>query len=214
LSKISVGVVDYKMGNHASIVYCLHELNFRVRISAEAEVLEKSDVLILPGVGAYPSAMKELYDKGLVEYLQDRARRHRPIIGICLGMQLLAEGSYEHKYTAGLGLIPGEVVPLEGPKWHIGWNTLDCLQDNLAMQASDGKAFYFNHSFVYSGSSEFQVCISCHQKTFPSVIRRGNVVGLQFHPEKSQSPGRELLRNLITGMCDVKWTPSQGQFFL
>jgi len=203
LSKISVSVVDYKTGNHASIVNCLRDLNFRVRISAEADELEKSDVLILPGVGAFPTAMKELYDKGLVEYLQDRARRHKPIIGICLGMQLLTEGSCEHKYTSGLGIIPGEVVPLENPKWHIGWNTLDCVQDDLAIEPSDGKAFYFNHSFVYSGLSEFQVCVSRHQKTFPSVIRRCNVVGLQFHPEKSQSPGRELLRNLITGLCDA-----------
>jgi imidazole glycerol-phosphate synthase subunit HisH len=203
LSKISVTVVDYKMGNQASVVHCLRELGYRVRVSDDLEVLDTSDIVILPGVGAYPSAMKELHNKGLVTILQERARKHHPIIGICLGMQLLAEASFEHQYTAGLGLIPGEVIPLNDPKWHIGWNTLDCVKDDPNMQLSDGKAFYFNHSLAFDGPNEYHICVSHHKKTFPVVIRKGNVVGLQFHPEKSQGPGRELLRNLIEGMCNA-----------
>lgn len=203
MSVITIGVVDYKMGNHASVVHSLRNLNFRVRVSDEFETLDQSDVLVIPGVGAFPSAMKALHEREMVSYLQDQARANRPIVGICLGMQLLAEASYEHQFTAGLGLIPGEIVALDKPKWHIGWNTLECVEKDPILQASDGKAFYFNHSFAYQGPPEYQICVSHHQKKFPSVIRRGSVVGLQFHPEKSQAPGRELLKNLITGMCNA-----------
>ena len=203
MRKLLIVIIDYNMGNISSIVHCLRELNFNVRISDDVEVLEEADVVILPGVGAFPSAMKELFDRNLVGYLQDRARRQKPIIGICLGMQLLTEGSYEHRYTAGLGLIPGEVIPLEDPKWHIGWNTLDWLKDDLIVQASISKAFYFNHSLVYSGPSKYKICVSHYKKTFPSVIGKGKIIGLQFHPEKSQAPGRELLHNLILGICNA-----------
>jgi imidazole glycerol-phosphate synthase subunit HisH len=201
--KTYIGIVDYKMGNHASVVHCLRDLNFRVSVSDDPSVLSQTDLLVLPGVGAYPTAMKSLSDRNLVAYLQEKAKEDKPIIGICLGMQLLTEASHEHEYTSGLGLIPGEVVPLSDPKWHIGWNTVDCVQDDPVMQIIDGKAFYFNHSYAYEGPSEYQLCVSDHQKTFPCVIRNGNTVGLQFHPEKSQAPGRELLRNLVLRMCDA-----------
>lgn len=189
------------MGNHASVTHSLRDIGFRVRISADVGVLNETDVLLLPGVGAYPSAMKALHERGLVKYLQDQAREQRPIIGICLGMQLLASGSHEHHYTAGLDLVPGEVFPLEDSKWHIGWNTIECVQRDDLLEKSDGQTFYFNHSFSFRGPSEYQVAISRHPNPLTSVIRRGSVVGLQFHPEKSQSAGRLMLRNLITGLC-------------
>jgi len=201
LNTITVGLVDYGMGNHASVVHALRDIGFRVRTSAEIEVLDEVDVLLLPGVGAYPSAMQALHERGLVGYLQSQAREQRPIIGICLGMQLLASASHEHRYTAGLDLVPGEVMPLEDSKWHIGWNTIECVRHDALLTSSDGQAFYFNHSFSYRGPSEYQVAISRHPTPLVSVIRRGKVVGLQFHPEKSQSAGRVLLKNLITGLC-------------
>jgi imidazole glycerol phosphate synthase glutamine amidotransferase subunit len=116
-------------------------------------------------------------------------------------MQLLASVSHEHRHTAGLDLIPGEVVSLGEQEWHIGWNTLECIQRDPLLQPSDGQAFYFNHSFYYQGPSEYQVCVSRHHRSFASVIRRGRVVGLQFHPEKSQAPGRELLKCVIGGLA-------------
>jgi glutamine amidotransferase len=197
----TVAVVDYGMGNHASVAQALRDIGFRVRISADISVLDESDVLLLPGVGAYPSAMKVLHERGLVSYLQRQARDRRPIIGICLGMQLLASASHEHHYTAGLDLVPGEVVPVEGSKWHIGWNTIECVRNDAFLMPSNGQAFYFNHSFSYQGPSEYQVAISRHVTPLTSVIRRGNVVGLQFHPEKSQAAGRVMLKNLINGLC-------------
>lgn len=189
------------MGNHASVTHALRNIGFRVRISADIEVLNEVDVLLLPGVGAFPSAMQALHERGLVNYLQEQAREQRPIIGICLGMQLLASASQEHHYTVGLDLVPGEVLPLADSKWHIGWNTIECVQHDALLAPSDGQAFYFNHSFSYEGPAEYQIAISRHSTPLTSAIRRGNVIGLQFHPEKSQSAGRALLRNLITGLC-------------
>jgi len=200
MSYVTVGIVDYGMGNHASIIHSLRGLGFRVRVSAAPEVLNGTDVLVLPGVGAFPAAMQALHQRGLVSYLQQRAREQHPIIGICLGMQLLASASHEFEFTAGLDLIPGEIVPLIEPKWHIGWNTLECVGSDLLLYASDGKAFYFNHSFCYQGPPEYQVGLTRHPAPFCSVIRRGNVIGIQFHPEKSQEAGKSLLKNVITGL--------------
>lgn len=203
MSALIVGIVDYGMGNHASVSHSLRDIGFRVRISADATVLNEVDVLLLPGVGAYPSAMKALHERNLVEYLREKAREQHPIIGICLGMQLLTTGSYEHCYTAGLNLVPGEVMPLEGSKWHIGWNTIVCVQHDALLSGSDGQTFYFNHSFSYRGPTEYQVALSHHPTPLTSVIRRGSIVGLQFHPEKSQAAGRVILKNLITGLCNA-----------
>lgn len=127
MSQVMVVVVDYGMGNHASVIHCLRDLGFRVRVSAEIAVLDSADVLLLPGVGAFPAAMQSLHQRGLVDYLQRQAREQRPIIGICLGMQLLTSASHEFQYTAGLDIIPGEFVALFGAKWHTGWNTLECV---------------------------------------------------------------------------------------
>jgi len=196
----TVGIVDYGMGNHTSVMHSFRDLDFRVRISADTKGLSSTDVLVLPGVGAFPSAMQALHQRGLVGYLQEQAREQRPIIGICLGMQLLASASHEHHFTAGLDLIPGEVTHLTHSKWHIGWNTVECVRQDPLLQASDGESFYFNHSFSYQGPAEYQVCVSRYPEPFTSVIRRGSVVGIQFHPEKSQAAGRKLLKNLVEGL--------------
>lgn len=201
MSYATVGIVDYGMGNHASVVQSLRELGFRVRVSAEVELLNGTDVLLLPGVGAFPAAMQTLHQRNLVGYLQEQARAQRPILGICLGMQLLTSASCEHEYTVGLDLIPGEIVAFADHGWHIGWNTLECIQDDPLLQPSDGQAFYFNHSFQYQGPTEYQMAVARHPSAFAAVIRRGSVVGIQFHPEKSQTAGKVLLKNLITGLA-------------
>jgi glutamine amidotransferase len=200
VSYITVGLIDYGMGNHASVTHSLRELGFRVRVSNEIEMLDAADVLLLPGVGAFPAAMQELHRRGLVGYLRDQAGAQRPIIGICLGMQLLTSNSCEHEYSAGLDLIPGRIVAFADGSWHIGWNTLECTQPDPLVLPSQGQAFYFNHSFRYDGPDEFQLAQTLRPAPFASVIRYGKVVGLQFHPEKSQAAGKEMLRNLITGL--------------
>lgn len=200
MSNLSIGIVDYGMGNHASVMHSLKSMGFKVRISADPQVLDRTDVLILPGVGAFPSAMQALRDRGLVNYLQKQADLQLPIIGICLGMQLLTTASYEFDYTLGLNLIEGEIVPLTASEWHIGWNEIKCMQQDSLIKSSDAQAFYFNHSFTYQGADKYQIAIAQHFQSITAVIRNGNIVGLQFHPEKSQDAGRELLKNLILGL--------------
>ena len=200
MTNVSVGVVDYGIGNHASVVHSLRDLGFRVLVSAKTLDLESTDILLIPGVGAFPAAMQALQHRGLVDYLKQQATRQRPIVGICLGMQLLTSGSNELGYTTGLNLIPGEVVALTSSKWHIGWNKLECISSDPMLQASNGEQFYFNHSFCYQGPSEYQACITHHQTPLVAVIRKGNVFGVQFHPEKSQLAGRKFLKDLFLGL--------------
>ncbi len=200
MKPITVGLIDYGMGNHASVTHSLRDIGLRVRASDDPQALDQADLLLLPGVGAFPAAMQELHRRGLVSYLQEQARARRPIMGICLGMQLLTSASYEHAHTTGLDLIPGNIVPFSDGGWHIGWNTLEVAHEDAQLQSSDGKAFYFNHSFYFRGADEFQAARTRHAVPFASVIRRGSVVGLQFHPEKSQGAGRELLRSLVEGL--------------
>ena len=204
MSNLTVGIVDYGMGNHASVMHSLKGMAFKVRISADQQVLDNTDILILPGVGAFPAAMQALRDRGLVSYLQKQAEMQRPMIGICLGMQLLTTASYEFEYTLGLDFIEGEIVPLTASKWHIGWNEIKCLQQDSLIQLSDDQAFYFNHSFTYQGADKYQIAIAQHTQEIAAVIRSGNIVGVQFHPEKSQVAGHSLLKNLILGLIDAK----------
>lgn len=196
----AIGVVDYGIGNHASVANSLRKLGYRVKVSCDPAVLDGADVLVLPGVGAFPPAMEALHRHDLVHYLRVQAQAYRPILGICLGMQLLATASHEHHYTTGLDLIPGEIHPMEQSRWHIGWNTIECVRPDPLLGPSDGQAFYFNHSFIYHGSPQYRLCVSRHPAPMASVIRSGNVVGVQFHPEKSQAAGKALLRNLIEGL--------------
>ena len=144
--------------------------------------------------------MERLHATGLVEYLRRAAQLGRPIIGICLGMQLLAESSTEQAVTPGLGLIPGVVEAIDEPRAHIGWNSLEVVEEQSLLQESDGEVMYFNHSYAYRGPKEFVAARSRIRdggEPLVAAIHRGPVWGLQFHPEKSQAPGLELLERLI-----------------
>ena len=198
--RLTVGIVDYGVGNHASVVRSVRQIGFRARVSIEPDQLDLADVLLLPGVGAFPTAMERLHATGLVEYLQRAAQLGRPLIGICLGMQLLAESSTELGFTLGLGLIPGAVKAIREPCWHIGWNSLEVMTNQPLLHASDGEVMYFNHSYSYQGPETFVAARSrvyAGSEPLVAAIQRGSVWGLQFHPEKSQRPGLELLESLI-----------------
>lgn len=196
----TVGIVDYGVGNHASVLRSVRQLGFRARVSHSIDQLDQVDVMLLPGVGAFPMAMERLHSLDLVRYLHRASQLGRPIIGICLGMQLLAESSTEMGLTAGLGLIPGVVEAIGQPRWHIGWNGLEILPGHPLFQESDREVMYFNHSYAYQGPKDFVVAscrVSEGSSAIVAAIARGSVMGLQFHPEKSQAPGLDLLARLI-----------------
>ncbi len=206
MSHRTIGIVDYGVGNLASVRRALHGLGYRCRISRDRAVLEASDVLLLPGVGAFPAAMQALHQHDMVDFLQSQARQGKPVVGICLGMQLLADASDEIHSTAGLGLIPGAVRELAhaNTKWHIGWNSIEVTCDDKTFKPSDGESFYFNHSFMFHAPAEYVAGVSRirqGQTAFPVAVRRNNIVGLQFHPEKSQAAGHQLLWQVIEGVC-------------
>jgi glutamine amidotransferase len=197
----TIGIVDYGVGNHASVRWALQSLGYRCRVSSESTVLQKTDLLLLPGVGAFAEAMNALHAVALVEFIQEQARAGKPLIGLCLGMQLLADTSQEFGMHAGLGLVPGQVVALREPRWHIGWNSIEVRNTGSFLQPSDGRTFYFNHSYEFDAPSEYQACVACVGKPVTVGIQRDNVVGFQFHPEKSQQAGWQLLQNTVEGLC-------------
>lgn len=201
VTRRTVGIVDYGVGNHASVRQTLHAIGHRCRISSDPAILAASDVLFLPGVGAFGAAMQKLEETGLAGFLQERGRAGQPFVGLCLGMQLLAEKGHEHGVAAGLGLIPGEVVKLDQTACHIGWNAVNAIDDDPLFAPTDGRAMYFNHSFVFETPTEYRALTAQIERPFTVGVRRDNLVGLQFHPEKSQEDGRELLRNVIEGLC-------------
>ena len=124
MSRISIAILDYGVGNHISVLRSLRTLGYRAKICREKNELDQANVIVLPGVGAFPTAMNYLYKYDLVSYLKDAHNSSKPLIGICLGMQLFAECSKEIKFTDGLGLIPGTIEPITGQRWHIVISTL------------------------------------------------------------------------------------------
>ena len=192
-----IAVIDYGAGNLFSIHNALKYLDLPHKITRDKAELEKADELILPGVGAFPDAMKLLSRTGLSDAIREQAQR-KPLLGICLGMQMLFEESDEFEQTSGLGLIPGKVsriqTSLKIP--HMGWNHLRKNGDStLLSSVSDGSSVYFVHSYMAYTSPE-NVTAYCEYGTdIPALVERGNIFGAQFHPEKSGETGLTILRN-------------------
>lgn len=204
MSARQVTVVDYGAGNVVNMQRTLQALGYRSRITQDPAQLGLADVIVLPGVGAFPKAMTALRQQGLDVQLKALARAGRPLVGICLGMQLLAESSSEFGHTTGLGLIPGSVKALGTGLWHIGWNRLESVGAKSLIAASHGQSVYFNHSFIFDASPGCRIGQVSPRASAPAVtaaVQHDNVVGLQFHPEKSQAAGRALLRDVIEGLC-------------
>lgn len=203
-TRLVIGVIDYGVGNHASVVHALRSMGYRCIVSHEPEVLHDSDLMLLPGVGAFPAAMNKLHALNLVEFIKEQARQAKPILGICLGMQLLAESSTEVISTEGLNLIPGRVDAIGAKKWHIGWNSIEVVVNDTLFRPFDGHSFYFNHSYEFQSPAEYQAAVArLTGLSSPIVVavHRNNVAGFQFHPEKSQIAGRQLLTSVIEGLC-------------
>lgn len=192
-------ILDYGLGNLKSLQTALERAGIATRISAEPEIIKSAEVLFLPGVGAFRDAATALWDSGLAELIIEKSRQGSYIIGICLGMQLLYERSFENGEYQGLGLIPGDVVKLKQmPKIpHMGWNSLDLKRaDPLLKYIRSGDYVYFVHSYYARSDGEEILATAEYGETIPAIVRRGNVIGFQFHPEKSSDTGVRLLQAL------------------
>jgi glutamine amidotransferase len=205
MRSITLGLVDYGMGNRRSMQKSLERAGATVVLSGDHDALRATDGLVVPGVGAFAAAMRALADTGLDELVRDRAAAGVPVLGACLGMQLLFEHGAEHGGADGLGLLPGEVVPLDarGLKLpHIGWNEVRWTRPSaLSEGLPDPAPFYHVHTFVpVPAEDDIALGISDYGSEFASVVGRGNVYGTQFHPEKSSRDGIALLANFV-GAC-------------
>ena len=204
--KGKIAIIDYGMGNHTSIMNALDHLGYDSFVTDKIDLLKKAKILILPGVGAFGEAMKRITAiKGLAEFLKDYCLvQKKPMMGICLGMQLLADRSSEHGQFEGLGIIPGEVIGLEAQENvrvpHVGWNAVRINGEPrfLFNGIETGDDYYFVHSYRYKvQNKKYELCSTSHGLRFTSVIMRDNVIGVQFHPEKSQKKGLQLIKNFI-----------------
>lgn len=199
-----IGIIDYGMGNLFSVSQALKRLEVPYFISEDKEELMKADRLILPGVGAFKDAMDRLNETGLSEMIIEFVQTGKPLLGICLGMQLLFEESEEHGLTKGLGLLPGRVVHFPGVTQegitykvpHMGWNKLLFKQDSPILDSIEEDFVYFVHSYyVVTDDPTVIIAESNYDVQVPAVVGRGNVFGMQFHPEKSGKTGVKLLTN-------------------
>ena len=193
-----IAIVDYGMGNRRSVEKALEHVGAEPLITADHDAIRDADGVILPGVGAFPQAMRNIQRAGLDGPLLDRHMDGRPILGLCLGMQLLFEGSDEHEGALGLGLLPGRVRALNAPRVpHIGWNLVTFARASKLVDGLGGAAaFYHVHSFVCAPDDDHDVVgRGEYGERFVSIVERDNVMGVQFHPEKSSRDGLHLLRN-------------------
>lgn len=195
-----IGIVDYGMGNMFSISKALERLGYDYEFVTDAGKLSAYDGLLLPGVGAFGDAMRNIRELSLDRALRDYAASGKPILGICLGMQLLFSRSEEHGSNEGLGLLSGEVVRFQGDYKipHMGWNRLSLKKDAnpLLDGVKDGDYVYFVHSFhVRVNSDDVLLATADYFQDVTAIVGRGNVYGMQFHPEKSGDTGMSLLDN-------------------
>ena len=202
------GIVDYGVGNLFSLRSSLRAIGAEAVVSGDRDVLSLCDRIILPGVGAFPDAARKLTEGGLDEFLKKEAEGGKPLLGICLGMQLLLEYSTEYGRTRGLGLCRGGVTPIadeieEGLKIpHIGWNALHFTGEKhpLFRYLKEGDFVYFVHSFHASPRTCPDVIATAeYGGTLTAAVARGNVMGCQFHPEKSGDTGLSILRAFVEG---------------
>ena len=215
-----IALIDYGISNLRSVQKAFEHLGTEVTLVNTPDRLAQADRLILPGVGAFPAGMKGLQERGLIEPVKQAAHNGKPLLGICLGMQLLFESSDEMRETEGLGLLPGRVTRIQDagdmrqaanrdsafripPSTlkipHVGWNQLDLVSDHpLVRDLTSGSYAYFVHSYaVYPDQREIVFATTDYGGPFASIVGRGNVCGLQFHPEKSQAVGLKLLKNFL-----------------
>ena len=202
-------LVDYGIGNLRSVVNAFEAVGVKLILSARPEDLRAAERIVLPGVGSFGEAMRRLEALGLPAVLAEEVvRKKKPFLGLCVGMQLLAERSYEHGEHRGLGWIPGEVRRLEPaseadgtalPVPHVGWNSVKAQKGSVLLQSMPAEpTFYFVHSYAFRAADPKAVTGTFdYGGEFSAVVEQGHIFGTQFHPEKSQKVGLQLLKNFL-----------------
>ncbi|MDY3015296.1 MAG: imidazole glycerol phosphate synthase subunit HisH [Evtepia sp.] len=205
-----IAVIDYGVGNLFSLCRSLEAIGQKPVVTGDPEELRRADKLFLPGVGAFADAADKLRQNGLDQVIREEAAKGKPLMGICLGMQLLFEESHEFGRWEGLGLIPGKVVPMEGviPQDykvpHIGWNQLHFPKGErhpLLKTVGDGECVYFVHSFYAADCDDAVIATAEYGAELTAAVAKGNVMGCQFHPEKSGQVGLDILKTF----CEGRW---------
>ncbi|MBQ8868679.1 MAG: imidazole glycerol phosphate synthase subunit HisH [Oscillospiraceae bacterium] len=196
-----VAIIDYGVGNLFSLKSSLDFLGVESVVTDDKELLASADRIILPGVGAFGDAAKKLQKSGLADFIKQQAKEGKHLLGICLGMQLLFDKSYEYGEHEGLGLISGEirpiseVIPADLKIPHIGWNALDFTKENpLFKYINNGDHVYFVHSFYGANCEKSVIATSEYGAPLTAAVAKDNVFGCQFHPEKSGKVGLNILR--------------------
>lgn len=216
MKKAIINIIDYGMGNLQSVRNALERVGCEVLVSSNPAALSDADALILPGVGAFGEAMSNLHKRKLVEPLRGAVLDDgKPLLGICLGMQLLADCSYERGNHQGLSLIPGQVrvipesIGLRLP--HIGWNDLSLgIPDPLFLDLPEKSAFYFVHSFRFECDPAYISATTDYGVDITAAVQWEHIFGVQFHPERSQRKGLRLLRNFID-FVELTTAKKEGQ---
>jgi glutamine amidotransferase len=195
-----IAIADYGIGNLGSVTKAFRHVGAETVLTGDLETLRRADALILPGDGAFGATMDEVRSRGLVPVLQEAASAGKPLLGICIGMQLLFEESEEHGLHRGLGLLPGRVrrFPDTLVVPHMGWNRLLPNQSHtLLHDIAGGSHVYFVHSYFCDAPSEVVLAYSDYGSAFPAIVGRDAILGVQFHPEKSQGVGLKMIENFV-----------------
>ena len=204
MKNMQICIINYGMGNIHSVYNAVKELGYNPIVSNKCDEISNSDIFILPGVGAFETAMKSLNLLGLTDKIKNQVLvKKKRILGICLGMQLFAEYSEEGNIINGLSLIPGKVLDLKKKinlrVPHIGWNSIEIMQDSkLFKNIGCNQDFYFVHRYFYECKQEYKISTTNYGFNFTSAIQMDNIYGVQFHPERSHNIGIRLLKNFLT----------------
>lgn len=196
-----IAIIDYGVGNLFSVQSSFARVGAETVVTSDKNIIRSADKIMLPGVGAFSDAAKKLRESGMAELLKEEAATGKPIMGICLGMQMLFERSFEYGCHEGLGLLKGDVVPMRGyvdedlKVPHIGWNALRFVKDHpLLKYCKEGDFVYYVHSYYASNCEESLLAVSEYSKDITAAVGKDNIVGCQFHPEKSGEVGLNILR--------------------
>ena len=195
-----IAIADYGIGNLGSVTKAFRHAGAETVLTGDPEVLRGADALVLPGDGAFAATLDEVTRRGLVPVVREAAAAGKPVLGICIGMQLFFEESEEHGLHRGLGLLPGRVRRFEEglPVPHMGWNRLRRRQAHPLLEGiEDGAYVYFVHSYYCDAPEAVTIATSDYGRDFAAVAGRGSVLGVQFHPEKSQGVGLRMVANFV-----------------